>query len=1103
MSKHPLASLKQGIELGAWLGGFFLIAAIGGTRFFAQTTDTGVIISTIKDVSGNAVVNATVQIHSESTGITVAAAGTGTGNYTSPPLLPGAYTVTVQAPGFAREVSHLTVELNERAVLDFTLRVGSASQTVTVESAAPLLEPESSTVGAVQNEEAVANLPLNTRNFNQLISLASGVMPAQTQTGALAITAGRGVTANQVNGLDFRDNNYRVDGLDNSENHNGQGILLFPPVEAIQEFQVQTSVPNAEYGHGGAAIIVAYKSGGRDFHGDLFEFLRNSALDAKNYFDASGPIPPFHFNDYGLTVGGPILLPHYNKNRDKSFFFFSWEGERRSQPLTYVSTVPLAAFKQGNFSSAAQTIYDPLTTQTLPNESVVRTAFPGNVIPTNRINQAGLNLINLFPNPNLPGLVSNYSSAPAGTDTRDNFDLRIDQRFMAQDQGFIRLSRQNTTQYTPGSLPAPAIGNLLGYTIDYPLGQVAVGYTKILTPNLLNEARAGATRLNTLAFNGNYGKDISTQVGIPGVNTPSNPLTGGLTEIDLTGYATLGDSGFYPAIIADNNFQFNDAVTWVHRRHSFKFGGEALRRQENLYQGTHLHGDMSFGPIYTTNPSLPSGTGNSLADLLLGAPASGTIQYLPGTVGLRRTDYGLFAQDTWKVTSSLTLNVGLRWDLFWGWPDTEVNNRLSYFDPSLNGAFAVNTPQIPWRSGTSTMYANFGPRVGFTYAALKTTLIRGAYGLFYDPEPAVDTGFLNPPFVGSPAYINNQLDFSSAQTVSQGFTRPPGTTFPTVGAALTGLERHLALPTASQWNVGMEQSLPSQILMTLSYVGTRGMSLILEPNINQPAPGPGSASSREPYPLYNTIGFMEGEGSSNYNSLQVTAEKRLVHNVQFLATYTWSHALDYGSFLAAPQNVNNLHAEYGNSDFDLRNRFALSALWELPVGRGRMIGSSLPRAAALFVEGWKLSTITSLYSGLPFTVTSAVNTLNGSGAQRANRIGSGWLPPGQRSIAEWFKIADFQVPAPYQFGNSGRDILTGPGTKEVDLGVFKSFPLAADQVRRFEFRADFFNLLNTPQFDNPSSAVGAPGAGVISAAGSPVSFQRTSREIQVSGKIYF
>jgi hypothetical protein len=1068
---------------------------------FAQV-DTANIVGAILDKSGAAVAGASIQFVREATGAKSETTSAISGEYVSPPLRPGPYTVRVEAKGFRAAVAHLTLELNQRASLDFHMEIGAVTETVNVEASAVLLESESVTVGTLQNESALKNLPLNTRNFNQLIGLAPGAMPAQTQAGNLAITAARGTTANVVNGVGFRSNNYRVDGVDNSENHNGQGIMLYPPVEAIQEFRLQTSVPSAEFGRGGGTVNVAYKSGGREFHGNLFEFLRNSALDAKNFFDRpTVPIAPFHMNQFGATIGGPVLLPRYTK-RDRTFFFFSWEAERRVQGVSSLSTLPLPAFKRGDFSASSLRIYDPLTA-TGSGSAITRTQFPGNVIPASRLDKQGSAVINLFPDPNSPGQVNNYGSNPNQTVNRDNYDAKIDHSFGSRDQTFFRYSQHYTQQYLPGPLPLPAIGSSDASNNNYPLKQLTGSWTRTVSPVLVNEFRAAFTRLNILALHLNFGRNLSDEIGIPGVNSGGDAYSSGLAFINLTGFPSLGDSGFRPAIIAMNNFQFNDIVSWTRNKHSLRFGGEVLRRQRNKLQSSALHGIINYGPIYSTNPAAPAGTGLSLADLLLGAPSGGNIAYLTGTVGLRRTDYAAFIQDTWRASQNLTVTLGLRYDYFSCFAGCEVANRMAYFRPDLGGPYKVGSSQIPWGSGVKPDRNNFGPRIGLAYRLGARTVIRSGFGLMYSPDPGLTLGDGNPPFSGSVAFTNDQGNFAGARRTSQGFDRPAGVVFSALGAALVGQDPNMAIPYANQWNLNLQHELPGKVLLTTGYVGTSGKKLLLEANLNQARPGPGAVASRRPFPLYGDVTWNDGPNSSIYHSLQLSAEKRLSHGVQFVANYTWAHGIDSGGFVAGRQDFLNLKSERGNTDTDVRHRFVVSGFWQLPIGRGRAVGHNMPRGLDLLAGGWQLNSIASLYTGLPLTANSAVNTLNGSGSQRADRIGNGNLPSDQRSILRWFDIAAFRTPAQYVFGNGGRNILTGPGTKQVDLALVKSVALTETPRRSLEFRAEMFNVSNTPQFNNPNTSIGSANAGIVSAAGSPQTFQRTSRQIQLAMKLYF
>lgn len=1069
-------------------------------------SSTAAITGTVEDAENASVVGATVRLISTDRGTESVATTNERGSFSFPSVLPGHFKLQIERAGFdTTQLTDITLSVNENKYVIVRMKVGAAHETVTVNGGALTLDRLSTSVGEVHNEQAVRDLPLNTRNFSQLITLSSGSVPDNTQTAGLSISSGRGTTTAQMNGIATSNNNYRVDTLDDVDNHNATSSILYPPVEAIQEFRVTSSVPDAEFGNLGSTINVVYKSGTHKLHGDVFEFMRNSKhLDAKNYFDPKGPIKPFHFNNYGLTVGGPVIFPHFNKNHEKLFFFFSWEGERSSQSLTFTSTVPLPAFANGDFSAYPQTIYDPRTTTVLPNGKISRTAFTDNKIPSGMINQTGLNLLKLFPAPQNNNLVNNYTYNPVSTNKHDYFDLRLDSPITEQDSVFLRVSHQNSTIYTPGSLPAPATGNQGNYTNTFPVWQVAAGYTKVIHQTLINEAHAGFSRLYISSLDGGYGQYLSEQLGIPGTNVPGNLNTSGLSVVTLSGYDTLGDWSFTPATWSNNNFQVNDSLTWVHRSHTLKVGGEYLRRQENFFEGSAVRGIFAFSPTYTTDPAAGGTSGNSVADLLLGTPVSANMNFPIGTSGRRRSDAALYVQDTWQVNRHLTINAGLRWDFLPHW--SEVRNRFAYFETRAGGVYNVGSPQIPWRTGVKARHDDFGPRVGFTYAATSRTLVRGAFGVFHGPINGATTitGDVNPPYAGSTQFSNDAADFDGAHLISDGFVRP--TQFSTQGAPLVGIDPFMKDQSAMQFHAGVQQALPGNTLFTVNYVGTLGRSLLITPNANQATPGPGAVAARRPYPQYGDISMVESSGLSNYNSLQTTLEKRVNKNIQFLTAYTWSHALDnnIGQTRSVPQESSDLAAEYANSSYNLPHRLIVSGVFALPFGRGMLFGSNASPIVNVVAGGWKLSTIANFYSGLPFTPTSSVNTLNiGGGTQRPNRIGSGVLPHGQQSLTHWFDTSAFVTPAQYQFGNSGRDILRGPGTKTVDVSLFKAFMLGKDTSRDIEFRADMFNISNTPQFNNPGSSIGSPTAGVISSAGSPVTFQRTSRQIQLSGKIHF
>jgi hypothetical protein len=958
------------------------------------------------------------------------------------------------------------------------------------------LESETSTVGNLRTEQSVHDLPLNGRNFAQLIQMTTGVVPAQTQVQSQSLTPDRGVTANEVNGTGFRANQMLVDGLGNTETHNGQGIVIYPPIEAIQEFNVATSVAPPEFGRGGANINIRLKSGTREFHGALFEFLRNSSLDAKNFFDpAAGTAPPFRMNQFGGVIGGPVLLP---KLRDKTFFFFDYEGMRQRQAQTFLSSVPLPAFLKGDFSASPAKIYDPATTQA-SGATFTRTPFPNNVIPASRIDPVGANLLALFPAPNLPGQANNFRYNPSEPKDFNNFDIKIDQRFTDRDLTFYRYSRHRTEDDVPGGLPGPALGNTSAGDALYPVHQFVASYTHLFGPSLVNEFRAGVGRLFIDGQNGNYGVNVADKVGIPGVNSGSDPLSSGLPQTSISGLTTIGDSGFKPTLIVSENWQYADNLSWYRGAHSMKFGAEILHRRYNLLQTTSAHGIYTINGIFTQNPATPSGTGLGTTDALLGLPASGNITALGGSRGFRRTEYSAFIEDSWRLTSTLTFNWGLRYEVFPGFPWAEVHDRQANFLASLGTVVPVGTPSLRERSGTRTDWNNFGPRLGLAWKFASKMVARVAYGVFYQGESIPETNLpsANPPFTGSFGFANNTSDLVGARRLSQGFPVSTAASFPIAGAQLYAIDPNFKIPYTQQWNVGVQHEFGGNLVATVNYVGTKGTRLVLAPDVNQAAPGPGAVVARRPHLLFASIFEVLSQGNSIYHSLQASAEKRFSQGLSFLASYTYAHAIDDGDFIGTRQDLKDLRAERGNSAYDLRHHFVGSWTWSLPLARH---ATGLVAAVA---GGWQANGILSLFTGLPFTVSTAVNTLNGSGSQRANRIASGVLPSSERTLQEWFDVSAFQVPAQYQFGNSGVGILNGPGTKQLDYSMFKSFYLDRDHHRSYQFRAELFNLFNTPQFNNPAASIGAPGVGSISSAGSKPTFQRTSRQIQFALKFYF
>ncbi|MGH9668328.1 MAG: TonB-dependent receptor domain-containing protein, partial [Bryobacteraceae bacterium] len=936
--------------------------------------DTGTISGLIHDPSGAPIPGVQVSVKAESTGLATNVESNQAGLFVSPPLRAGWFVVEARAKGFEPSAKRVRLDVSQRAEVDFNLVVGAVTESVKVTEVTGVLQTESSTLSNLRSEKAIQDLPLNSRNFAQLITLATGAMPAQSQSTGSPITMKRGVTGVAINGTRLEENNFLLDGINNSENHNGLGILIFPPVDAIQEFRVESSVANAEFGRGGGGTInLTYKSGGKDYHGGLFEFVRNSAFDAKNFFDSAAlPIPPFHLNQFGGFVGGRIDP----RSKDpKTFFFFDYQGGRVRQAQTYVNSVPTQAFREGDFSAAPQRIFDPLTQTQNAQGQYVRQQFPGNVVPSSRIDAVGHNILNLYPLPNLgSGIANNFLYNPVRETNDNSYDLKIDRRFSDNDSAWVRYSWGASDLTEPSFLPAPAVGNGPGVPglNSQPVKQVVLSETHIFSPSSFNEARFGYSRLNLRAFDLNYGQNVSEQIGIPGSNVPGDILTSGLAIFGISGLTGLGDNGYSPAVVVSENLQWNDNFTLIRGKHTLKLGVEARRMHYNAFQSSTLRGTMSFGTNYTQNPAAPNGTGFGPAEVLLGKPGSGNIQFLDGTRGFRRTEIAFYAQDDYKVSSRLTLNLGLRYEDYIGWPWTEVNNRLYAFVAGQQTVAQVGTSGVPGGSGVNGDLNNFGPRAGFAWQFNGKTVLRGGYGIFYSAPQLDITRNLasNPPEFITTSFTNSQFDFIGARPASLGFDRPPAGTL--AGATLNSIDPNSRTPYTQQWNLSLQRQLPGAWSLTVAYVGTKGTKLEARPNINQPVPGTTAIASRRPYPVFQSILESENRDNSIYHGLQVTAERRVAKSVSLLLGYTYSHAIDISSGdFNAPMNTYDFSLDRGNADFDARHRLVASWTWELPIHTGRMNA---------LVGGWQLNGLLSLYGGLPFSVQSSTNTLNiGSG----------------------------------------------------------------------------------------------------------------------------
>jgi hypothetical protein len=1062
--------------------------------------DTGLITGQVLDESGAPIANASVEVKNIGTGIVSKVLTGQEGSYTTPPLRIGTYSVAVEAKGFKRTIrENLILSVQDRLRVSFTLPVGDVQQTVEVMGEVPLLQSESSSLGQVVDTKKIVDLPLNGRNFIQLITLSTGAYVPQTTNSSYQST----LVA--INGNRVENNNFMLDGVNNNTTDNNQPPVL-PNPDAIAEFKVLTNLLPAEFGRGlGGTVIVNIKSGTNGYHGTAFEFLRNQDFDANPFFNSGRPKVSYQQNQFGFSVGGPVVFPKVYNGRNKTFFFGDYQGTRIHQGLTKVFTVPTAAMQAGNFSGFG-TIYDPATTQLSSSGSNVRTPFPNNQIPSNRFDPIMQKFAAFYPLPNSgPAQFAgnNFVFNPKFLNIADQGDTRLDHRFSVKDSFFWSFSISDNTQIAPMNLPGIPFG---GYFNDLQLrpqvfhGQhMGLAETHIFGPRLVNEVRVGYNRLFYTASPLSNGVNLGAQYGIPGIPTFSG--ISGLPSVSTTGLTGIGEA--LTSHRGQNVRQVLDNVSYSWGRHSWKFGFDHRRTEFNLRQGSSSQGSFSYTGVYTNDPVSRAG-GNAFADFLLAYPVSGSIG-TPLDLGARVHNYSAFAQDDWHPTARLTLNLGVRYE--YTTPVFDVNNRLANFDRAANNLVFAKPGGIEDRSTVKPDRNNFAPRIGLAYQASANTVVRTGYGIFYTLE---DSGYHvwanNPPFVISTTLNSDQITPSTSPRPALGF--PPVDAGPTLTGRFLGVTaRPTDFPAAysQQWNVSVERQFGS-FLFEASYVGNRAIKLLTALPINNPLPGPGTINTRRPYAGWGGITNDGPFGAAMYHGLQTKLEKRLSAGLTFLVSYSYAKAMDdsdsinlsTGGGSNTAQNPLNLRADWGLGYNDVRHRVVASYVYELPFGKGKRWLSNANPALNALAGGWQTNGIWSAQTGLPFTIQSPTDTSNtGTGNIRPNATGLPTnLPSDQRSVYNWLNASAFVLPAGFAFGNVGRNTGTGPGLNNWDISAFKNFKLT-ERPLTLQFRAELFNGLNHPNFGLPGRTFNTATFGVISTT------TTSNRDVQFALKFIF
>ena len=1093
-------------------------------------TPSGEISGVVLDPSGSVVPGVRITLTNPATNAVREVQTNDSGLYAFLALPPGVYHLKAELVGFRIiERKNIEVQVGSSNRIDLALEVGELNNVLEISGGAPLLQSETTSVGTVIENRRIVELPLNGRNYLQLTSLIPGATtngPSSSQ-GKQRMGGQRNSFALNVSGQRIHFNHYSLDGIENTD-LNFNSYMLLPSIDALREFKVESGLFDAEYGRAIAQINVSTKSGTNQFHATLFEFLRNSALDAKNLFDRPDrPIPPFKRNQYGLTVEGPVVLPKFS-GKDRLFFLFNWEGLRERKALTASPSVPLTAWRTGDFSGLRDAsgnlipIFDPATRvfDAAGNVTQAPTQFPGNIIPAGRIHPVSKKLLAFFPLPQQERTGSNFVNNEARRIDADQYTYRIDFTESSKSSWFFRHSISHELGYDPFAIPN------MGINTDTDVQQGVLGNTRTYGSNKVNDLRFGLSRLQNAhisprANTVNVVKEL-------GINLPSdNPLYWGVPNINITGLSGLGEESDAPFINYDTTMQLIDNFSWTVGKHSWKFGGEFRRVRYNQIGGVVTRGRFAFDGRYTQQPLLPAAQrgGAAFADFLLGHFNRAEGQVGAPIANFRSNYFALYFQDNWKLTPKLTVNYGLRWendqpfrdkydaivniDFRWDNSMEPVYVRAGEGDPfEGNPAFRLS-PDIKYvRDGRfgNRAYQNdlndFAPRLGIAYQLTPKTVLRTGAGIYYvrDIGNATFDIVRNAPFTirrDEPAE-----SFRPNLSFEQPFARTGAPTFILIN------QFNERTSYVAQWSLGLQRQLTGNLTVEATYFGSAGIKLRRLQSYNNPEPSqlPNSNLAR-PFPKFGSFQVMNAPSHSNYHALYLKVQQRFSRGLTFLSSFAWSKSIDNGSGIRTsdgdsltPSNNYNLRLERGLSAFDFRRRWTSSWLWELPVGQGkRFFGNH--RLADFALGGWQLGGILTFQDGFPFTVQCGPgNIQNGGGICYPDSTGANPnLPRDQQTSTRFFNTDAYvdRIPAsgPFRYGTTARNSVIGPGIISFDASLNKKFNLA--ESRFIEFRTEVFNLPNHPIRSQPGVQLRTPNYGVIT------STRLDSRQIQFGLKLVF
>jgi hypothetical protein len=1034
---------------------------------YAQLATSTALVGNVNDTAGAAMSGVAIIALNTATQETLSALTNSEGYYAIPFVKPGDYRITASQPGFEQVMkTGVHVDTNQTARTDFTLKVGQVNEQVTVSAAPPPIATEDARVSETIGIRTTESLPLNGRDPLKLATITPGVLPG-LKTPAGNPGGGEGFVGAGVREIQ---NSVSLDGV-SIMNNLITTTTFRPSVDAVQETQIQTGTYPAEYGgYMGLQMNLVTKGGTNTLHGAAFEFLRNNKLDARGFFEDSRlPQAPFHQNQFGGELAGPVVLPHLYNGRNRTFFMASYEGQRTRQATAQLDTVLTANMRQGDFSEL-------LPGTTLKNPFADGAPFAGNAIPQSLLSTQAQKALQYLPLANAAGLSRNYNSNVPYTNTTDQTLDRIDQSFGEKTRLFFRYAWENTTLLNGNTNPWN------GYNQPVTDRNFVVGWTQVISPTLINDARFGRqhTTIDSVNFfNTPALANAGTELGIPGFTTDLS--NSGLPVFSPTGYLAIGgqnmaSSNWYQM---DTTWQATDVVSLNRGAHGITAGFEIRKLITNRTANNAPRGQFTFSGQFS---------GNGAADLILGIPNQVTTPgpLFPGGAAEYRN--GFFFSDKWQISRKLTLTLGLRYELTTV-PESTTGN-ATILDPSQTMFIPTQVPQkIPLNNPN---HKDFAPRVGLAYRATEKWVLRGGWGLYYNPNQLNTYTLLttNPPFSTIYTYTSDANTptlslANSTPAAAQGATPKPNAVSP---------NPHLPTARMSQWSLDVQRALWKSAGLDVQYLGSRSWHLDRSFYNNTPQPGPGNVDARRPNQNFRSIRIIQNDEIASYNALNVILRQQLFHGLTLLTSYTWSHALDISTDSnggGAPMNPWCWRCDYGNANWDVRHRFVVSYSYDLPFFR-----SSANKPLQWVLGNWQLNGITTSQTGFPFnTVVPGDPANTGVGNQRPNVVGVATADCGRGHLTNCISSAAFTLPTQYTYGNAGRNLLYGPGLVNFDFSVFKSFPVR--ERARVQLRGEFFNLFNTPSFSNPSATFNTSAFGTIS------STSNNNRQVQVAAKFLF